>query len=52
MFRKSPNTTAILGGLSITLGGADPPCRMVIEPWPEDPFPDYDTEPIQAYGNK
>ena len=23
----------------------------VIEPWLDDPFPDYDTEPIVAYAN-
>ena len=29
--------------------GADPPARTVIEPWLDDPFPDYDTEPVMAY---
>ena len=30
--------------------GADPP-SLILEPWLEDPFPDYDTEPIMAYAN-
>ncbi len=24
---------------------------MVIEPWLDDPFPDYDTDPVMAYAN-
>ena len=28
--------------------GADPP-RLVLEPWLEDPLPDYDTEPVMMY---
>ena len=34
--------------------GTDPPPEIVervIEPWLDDPFPDYDTEPIMAYAN-
>ncbi len=32
---------------------ADPPEPMerVIAPWLDDPFPDYDTEPVMAYAN-
>jgi hypothetical protein len=26
--------------------GADPPTATVVEPWHDDPFPDYDTEPV------
>ncbi len=26
--------------------GTDPPDEPVIEPWLDDPFPDYDTEPV------
>jgi hypothetical protein len=26
--------------------GSDPPPSTVVEPWLDDPFPDYDTEPI------
>lgn len=25
--------------------------NRVIEPWLDDPFPDYDTEPVMAYAN-
>ena len=25
--------------------------ECVIEPWLDDPFPDYDTEPVMAYAN-
>jgi len=31
--------------------GADPPAEYTVEPWLEDPFPDYDTEPILTYAN-
>jgi len=31
--------------------GADPPARTIIEPWMDDPFPDYDTEPVMMYAN-
>jgi hypothetical protein len=27
--------------------GADPPSPTVSEPWLDDPFPDYDTEPVR-----
>ena len=26
--------------------GSDPPPSPVVEPWLDDPFPDYDTEPV------
>jgi hypothetical protein len=26
--------------------------ERVIEPWLDDPFPDYDTEPVMAYANE
>lgn len=26
--------------------GADPPSSTVVEPWLDDPFPDYDAEPV------
>ena len=31
----------------------EPPeiAEWVIEPWLDDPFPDYDTEPVMAYAN-
>ena len=25
--------------------------ERIIEPWLDDPFPDYDTEPVMAYAN-
>jgi len=28
-----------------------PPRPTVIEPWLDDPFPDYDTEQVVAYAN-
>ena len=31
--------------------GTDPPSEITIEPWLDDPFPDYDTEPVMAYAN-
>ena len=31
--------------------GADPPPECTIEPWLDDPFPDYDTEPVPIYAN-
>jgi hypothetical protein len=31
--------------------GTDPPSPPVIEPCLDDPFPDYDTEPVMAYAN-
>jgi len=30
--------------------GTDPPAETTIEPWLDDPFPDYDTEPVM-YAN-
>ncbi len=32
------------------LSGTDPPADTTIEPWLDDPFPDYDTEPVM-YAN-
>ena len=32
--------------------GTDPPVEPVIEPWLDDPFPDYDTEPVMMYANR
>ncbi len=29
--------------------GADPPAEYTIQPWLEDPFADYDTEPVLTY---
>jgi hypothetical protein len=29
--------------------GTDPPPEPILEPFFEDPFPDYDTEPVMAY---
>jgi hypothetical protein len=29
--------------------GADPPAENTLEPWLEDPFPDYETEPILTH---
>jgi hypothetical protein len=26
--------------------GTDPPGETTLDPWPDDPFPDYDTEPV------
>jgi hypothetical protein len=31
--------------------GADPPPSTVVEPLLDDPFPDYDTEPVMMYAN-
>jgi len=31
--------------------GTDPPGTTVIEPWLDDPFPDYDAEQVVAYAN-
>ena len=31
--------------------GTDPPGEPTIEPWLDDPFPDYDVEPILKYAN-
>ena len=31
--------------------GTDPPSECTIEPWLDDPFPDYDTEPVLTYAN-
>ncbi|MDA1088533.1 MAG: hypothetical protein O2901_16160 [Verrucomicrobia bacterium] len=28
-----------------------PPRQTVIEPWLDDPFPDYDTEPVTIHAN-
>jgi hypothetical protein len=28
--------------------GTDPPGETALDPWLDDPFPDYDTEPIMA----
>jgi hypothetical protein len=28
-----------------------PPRQTVTDPWLDDPFPDYDTEPVMAYAN-
>jgi hypothetical protein len=29
--------------------GSDRPGETVLDPWLDDPFPDYDTEPIVAF---
>ena len=29
--------------------GTDPPGETTIAPWLDDPFPDYDTEPVMAF---
>lgn len=31
--------------------GTDPPGEATVEPWLDDPFPDYDTEPVIKYAN-
>jgi hypothetical protein len=31
--------------------GTDPPGKTVMEPWMDDPFPDYDTEQVMTYAN-
>ena len=31
--------------------GTDPPGEATVEPWLEDPFPDYDIEPVMKYAN-
>ena len=28
------------------------PGEWIVEPWLDDPFPDYDTEPVMAYANE
>ena len=30
-------------------GGTDPPGETTLDPWLDDPFPDYDTEPVVAF---
>lgn len=30
---------------------ASAPGERIIEPWLDDPFPDYDTEPVMMYAN-
>ena len=30
-------------------GGTDPPGETTLDPWLDDPFPDYDTEPVMAF---
>ena len=29
--------------------GTDPPGETTLDPWLDDPFPDYDTEPVMAF---
>ena len=29
--------------------GIDPPGETTLDPWLDDPFPDYDTEPVMAF---
>jgi hypothetical protein len=29
--------------------GTDPPGETTLDPWLDDPFPDYDTEPVVAF---
>ena len=29
--------------------GTDPPGKTTLDPWLDDPFPDYDTEPVMAF---
>jgi len=31
--------------------GTDPPGELMVEPWFDDPFPDYDREPVMKYAN-
>ena len=31
--------------------GTDPPGEPTVEPWFDDPFPDYDIEPVMNYAN-
>ena len=37
------------GGGGRDRSGPDPPCDRVLEPWQEDPFPDYGSEPVMDY---
>ena len=37
-------------GIRVT-SGTDPPGLTVVEPWLDDPFPDYDPEPVTQYAN-
>lgn len=39
-------------GVGVVPARAPPePAERVIEPWLDDPFPDYDTEPVLNYAN-
>ena len=29
----------------------DPPAETFVEPWLDDPFPDYDNEPVMMYAD-
>ena len=31
------------------IAATDPPSETTLDPWLDDPFPDYDTEPVMAF---
>jgi hypothetical protein len=38
-------------GVRVRQSRAPPTSETIIEPWLDDPFPDYDTEPVMMYAN-
>jgi len=40
-------------GVRVTPSTGPPASReRIVEPWLDDPFPDYDTEPVMKYANE
>ena len=61
-FSRSPNGTvqSVFRSASCAISGSgkrggcvhsgtDPPGETTLDPWLDDPFPDYDTEPVVAF---
>lgn len=54
--RVTPSTGPPAGPLPLVGRAGRPPTPVsrerIVEPWLDDPFPDYDTEPVMKYANE
>jgi hypothetical protein len=44
----APSRALARGGAGVHCG-SDPPGKTTLDPWLDDLFPDYDTEPVMAF---
>ena len=47
--RAHPAPSRALARGGCVHSGTDPPGETTLDPWLDDPFPDYDTEPVVAF---